>query len=158
MDAPSRQTKRRRNVNKGQRVIRRFISLLVIFVLIGSTCYNYWQVVQLRQANTALLATNLRLKTELIKHRGRTVEEHLSHVERAKDPVADAQFRVALAEKALAEGNIGDALTQCRLAGNDISVASNSSSGTVKNSLSALRSKLSVVQQQTTSLWQKLGA
>ena len=159
MDAPSRKPKKRRSGGKGRQVIRSFFTFLIIVVLAGTSIYNYLQLEQLKQTNANLVAANSALKKELSRHRGTRLNRYsATTMSGPLDPVQDAQMHLSKAETALTQGNIGVAVVECKTAAGEIQTASASTSADVRANVSKLKAKLDAVQQQTTSLWQKLGA
>jgi len=139
-------------------VIRNCFTSLLILALAGWSIYSFWQVYQLKQENAALVAANAALSREVAKHKGvHASHQHSFHRTAPVDPVQDAQAHMTKAETAIAQGNIGVALSECRLAGTEIQTASSSTSSDVRANVAKLKEKLNLIQQQTTNLWQKLG-
>jgi len=158
MDAPPKKRKTRKRGGKGSQLIRSFFTFLLVIGLIGFSLYSQWQILELKQQNSDLTASNQLLKRELQRHKGIKQKKDLKLASTPPfDPVADAQIHLGEADAAIQKGNIGDAVSECQVAGKDIQLASSSTSSNVRNSVAALKDKLGSIQQQTNNLWHKLG-
>jgi hypothetical protein len=133
--------------------------LFLLFVFLFTTSgYNFWQVQQLQTQISALKSDNTHLRVELARHKGVHAIAEASALDNAPiDPATDAETHLTNAESELTHGNVGDAISDCKIATTDIQAASNSTSSSVRGSVASLQAKLNDIQQQASNLVHKLG-
>jgi hypothetical protein len=142
-------------------MIRRFFTGIIILGLICSAGYFYWRCNSLQVENRVLVAKTDRLERQISsrrgQHRHRQDEVATDTTVSPDNSVQAAQQHLSNAELAISQGNIGTAVSECKLAAGDIQTASGSTSVDVRNSVGILKQRLAQIQDKSAGLWKKIG-